>query len=276
MTDPALFRQQTAYTPAEQVIMDYIVTNPQEFLLLSIKEVARRLEVSEATISRFARHAGFDDFKALKNGVASQTLGPADKISASIDESGGDARAFMIKQRDYIETTLEGLDAAQFERAVGAVAGARRVYLHGKGAAGALAELLEFRLKRYGIAVERLASGGSELMEGLAYAGAGDAIVLFGFQRVPVEGQVLIDVGRRCGCTTVIFTDRMVQGGGQKADVILYTYRGEPRAYHSMTSAVALLDALVVAVGARLDGKALEGLDRIRDLKRAYAHLIPR
>lgn len=88
MTDPALFRQQTAYTPAEQVIMDYIVTNPQEFLLLSIKEVARRLEVSEATISRFARHAGFDDFKALKNGVASQTLGPADKISASIDESG--------------------------------------------------------------------------------------------------------------------------------------------------------------------------------------------
>lgn len=276
MTDPALFKQGISYTKSEQVLIDYIITSPQEFLSLSIQELAHRLAVSEATVSRFARHAGFADFKALKAAVGARVIGPADKLSASVGEVGGDARAFLRQQRDYIDTTIEGLDMQMFGRAVEEVAGARRVYLHGKGAAAACAELLRFRLGRYGIGAELLASGGTELMEGLVHAGPGDVLVLFGFQRVPAEGQVLLDYGSKHGCTTILFTDRMVHGDGARADIELYTYRGEPRSYHSMTSAIALIDALVVAVAARLGDEALNTLEDIRNLKRAYAHLLPR
>lgn len=276
MTDPALFRQNVSYTPAEELIIDHIVTNPQDFLVQSIHEVAHLLGVSEATVSRFARHAGFADFKALKAAVASHTLGPADKMSASIDGGGDDARAFLRQQRDNLDKTLEGLDDARFAAAADLLAGARRVAIHGKGAAACVAELLAFRLKRYGIAVEQLSPGGSELLEGLAHMGPGDAIVLFGFQRVPIEGQVLLDYGARNGCTTLLFTDRMVRARERCADIELYTYRGDARSYHSMASAVALVDALVVAVASRLDGAALDELERIRALKRAYERLLPR
>lgn len=276
MTDPTLFKSGVTYTPAEQLIINYVIENPQEFLLQSIQEVARVLEVSDATVSRFARHAGFADFKALKAAVASSTLGPADKMLASIGEGSGDVAAFLRQQRDNIDRTLEGLSTASFDRAAEALAGATCVRIQGKGAASCVADLLAFRFKRYGIAVDVLASGGTELFEGLAHTRSTDVLVTFGFQRVPAEAQVVLEYGAQQGATTVLFTDRMVRGSGSQADIELYTYRGEPRAYHSMASAVALVDALVVAVAARLDSSALEELERIRELKRAYAHLLPR
>lgn len=277
MTDPSLFASGVSYTPAEELIMNHIIESPQEFLLQSIQEVARGLGVSDATVSRFARHAGFADFKALKAAVAARSLGPADKMSASIDGGAGDVRAFLRQQRENLDRTLEGLDVDAFEAAAAALANARRVLIHGKGAAACVAELLRFRLRRYGLAVELLPAGGSELMEGLVHAREGDVLVAFGFQRVPAEDQALLDFGAKAGCTTLLFTDRIVRsGGGPAPDIELYTYRGEPRAYHSMASAVALVDALVVAVGARLDGGALDALEQLKDLKRAYAHFLPR
>ena len=276
MTDPALFKTNTSYTPAEELIINYIIESPQEFLLQSIQEVARGLGISEATVSRFARHAGFADFKALKASVAARSLGPADKMSASIGEGAGDARAFLRQQRENLDRTLGGLDVDAFEAAARALAEARRVFIHGKGAAASVAELLRFRLRRYGLAVELLPAGGSELMEGLVHAQAGDVLVAFGFQRIPAEAQALLDRGAKTGCTTLLFSDRMVRSDGAVADIELYTYRGEARAYHSMASAVALVDALVVAVGAHMDGAALELLGQLKDLKRAYERLLPR
>lgn len=63
MTDPSLFPTGVAYTPAEELIINHIVEKPREFLLQSIQDVAASLGISEATVSRFARHAGFGDFK---------------------------------------------------------------------------------------------------------------------------------------------------------------------------------------------------------------------
>lgn len=202
MTDPSLFPTGVAYTPAEELIINHIVEKPREFLLQSIQDVAASLGISEATVSRFARHAGFGDFKTLKNAVAARSLGPADKMSASIDEGAGDVQAFLRQQRANIDRTLEGLDEESFAKAVHALVAARRIFLHGKGASACVAELLRFRLNRYGMLVELLPAGGTELMEGLVHAGPSDVLVTFGFQRVSPEGQALLDHGEKVGCTT--------------------------------------------------------------------------
>ena len=62
-------------TRAEQKILDYINTNTDAFLFLSIGQLAQRLELSDATVSRFARHVGCRDFKALKSLVLEQSPG---------------------------------------------------------------------------------------------------------------------------------------------------------------------------------------------------------
>lgn len=61
--------------------MDYINTNTDAFLFSSIGQLAQQLELSDATVSRFARHVGCRDFKALKALVMEQASGPAVKMA---------------------------------------------------------------------------------------------------------------------------------------------------------------------------------------------------
>ncbi len=276
MTPISLFKQGVAYTQAEHAIIDFISANPTEFLVMPIQQLAARLGVSDATVSRFARHAGFRDFKELKGAVASSTLGPAEKIAASIEGGTSSATAFLKAQQGYLDVTAQRLDAAAFEHAARALAETELVLVHGKGAARACAELLRFRLSRFGKRVEMLPAGGSELFEGLVHARRGSVLVTFGFSRMPAESRIAIEHARAVGATSVLFTSRALREAGTRADIELVAYRGEPLEYHSMTSAIALVDALVVAVAAHLDGAATDELERLRMLKQHYESTLPR
>lgn len=274
MSPLSLFRDDVTYTDAERTIMDFVATCPAEFLVMSIQQLSARLGISDATVSRFARHAGFRDFKELKSAVAASTLGPAEKIRASI-EGADSACAYLEAQRDNLARTMEAVDEGAFARAADELAAAGRVLLLGKGAAACLVELLGFRLARFGKQVVRLAPG-SDVAEGLALADAGTVLVAFGFQRVPAEVEVALAHAREVGGRSVLFTGRRVLPPAAAADVTLTVYRGEPRDYHSMASAVALIDALVVAVAARLGDEAIRHLDGLKALKRQNESRLPR
>ena len=53
-------------TKSEKKIDDFIENSSEEFLFMTIGEMAGILEVSEATISLYARNMGYRDFKARK------------------------------------------------------------------------------------------------------------------------------------------------------------------------------------------------------------------
>ena len=57
-------------TANETAILEYINRNRDQFLFMNIARLAAELSMSEATVSRFARHVGCRDFKHLKIGRA--------------------------------------------------------------------------------------------------------------------------------------------------------------------------------------------------------------
>ena len=59
--------------PIEQKDLEFISTNRDTFLYLSIGQLARALDMSDATVSRFARHVGCRDYKSLKALVMEQS-----------------------------------------------------------------------------------------------------------------------------------------------------------------------------------------------------------
>ena len=204
--------------------------------------------------------------------MASASLGPAEKIQASIEEAGS-PRAFLAEQRKNIEHTAETLNEEAFAAAANALAASSRVLLLGKGAARSLAELLRFRLARFGKEAVVLEAG-SDVMEGLVRANAETVLLAFGFERVPAEVEVALAHLRSVSGRSILFTGRRLRESG--ADVELVAYRGEPRGYHSMASAVALIDALVVAVAGRMGTGALERLELLKGLKRGNEARLPR
>ena len=133
-----------------------------------------------------------------------------------------------------------------------ALCSARRVFIHGKNASASLAQLLHFRLRRLGLQVSLLPSGGSELLEGLSQVGAKDLVVLFSFSKLSREGRVLLEHSRAAGYRTLAFVGRTCLSAEERADVSLFAYRGTEKEYHSMAAPAALLDALAVAAAERV------------------------
>lgn len=258
-------------TRAEQKILDYINTNPDGFLFSSIGQLAQRLELSDATVSRFARHAGCADFKALKGMVMEQTSGPAAKIAGTLSQDGAfSPAAWLERQRLYLEKTAQQLRPEEFDRGVEAMISARRIFLHGKNASCALAQMLAFRLRRLGLPVVLLPSGGSELLEGLVQAGRGDLVVMFSFSKLSREGRVILEHRRAAGYQTLAFVSRTCIPPEEQADISLFAYRGEEMEYHSMSAPTALLDALVLAAASRLGPRGTDALERLHQLKTTY------
>ncbi|OUP85837.1 hypothetical protein B5F07_04015 [Lachnoclostridium sp. An169] len=289
MNSVYFIREDRDFTRTEQKIINFIIENPESFIHMTIGEVARHIGTSDPTISRFARHCGYDDFKGLKNSVfehiseegdhspAGKLISTIGKLNSAAEEGApGTPENFLRHQQFCIEKTLSFLNPAVLEQAVSAIINADTIYLYAKGAALSMAQLLDFRLRRFGIRTVILPPGSSELFEYMNLFTKRDLVILFGFQKTPREAEVLLKYQSETGFPCIFFTSRLYHSFSSASDIItLYVYRGEPSDYHSMAAPAALLDALVVMIGAKLENSG-ENLDRLYQLKEHYREDIPR
>lgn len=79
-----------------------------------------------------------------------------------------------------------------------------------------------------------------------------------------------MDYQKRAGYRTILFTSRAYQEEKNRGDINLYIYRGEENEYHSMSTPVAVVEALVLAVSAGMGVAAVDRLETIRKLKGEY------
>lgn len=260
-------------TMAERSILEYIETHREEFLFMTIGQLAEQLGVSEATISRFAKHVGCQDFKRLKNLVILQSnpAGAAGKMAATIaGKEEFTPAGYLAYQQECLQKTIEAIEENTFEKAIKAITEAHHVFIHAKSASASMGQLLMFRLKRIGIPVSLLPSAGSEMLEGLARVTKDDLVIMFSFSKVSWEGRTILKEQEQTGFQTIAFTSRLHMKQSECADMNLYVYRGEEQEYHSMTAAAAVVDALIVGLSKTAGAESAKQLKRIRELKKKY------
>ena len=261
------------YTKSDEKILEFMESHTDEFLFMSIGEVAKRLEVSEATISRAARHLGYRDFKEMKNEIIGQKTGKgaAGKIAGTLLKTQGfDIGKWFAMQQECLSSTLENFDQKEFSRAVSQIQSARNIYIHGKNASASSAQLLFFRRRRLGYKVFMVPSGGSEVIEGIVHAGEGDLVIIFSYSKVSVEGKMILEYAKTAGYTTMAFPSRLYAPQEQRADINLYVYRGEKEEFHSMTAPAAMIDALILALSEKDQGDTAQNLLKIQKLKEKF------
>ena len=59
---------------AEKKIADYIMENKKEVVDMTVAELARASDTSDATVSRFCRRCGFKVFQSLKMAIAKEVM----------------------------------------------------------------------------------------------------------------------------------------------------------------------------------------------------------
>jgi len=166
-----------------------------------------------------------------------------------------------------LQETLQAVSYPDFHKAVELILGARKVFLIGLNASMALAYLLHFRLVRVKKDTHWIfLTGGTSLLEQLAFMESADVLITIDFLQVPREIQTALQHAKKIGVPILGITDFPSSPIAKAADVCLYAKRGLHTTVNSLTPAFSLVNALAIAVGwaKKSDSiKALTDLDTL-------------
>lgn len=273
------FQAQTDDLTASQIkILDYINKQIDRIPFLSIDTAAREIGVSNATLTRFTKKMGYGSFKEMKQTLLkNQQISPAEKLKNSAVRNGILTEDLVIyKELDHLVETMNHLDILSLEKAVRLILDSKRIFIFAKGASYGLGHLLSFRLNRFDLQVILVPSSGSDIFEQLNNVHSQDLAILFGFGTVPKEIQVVIDYAKTHTVSSILFTDTLSRRKELSGDLNFYISRGKPKEYHSMASAAALIDTLVVELSKKIPPASQQQLEQLYQLKEAYKKDIPR
>ena len=258
---------------AQRRLGRYLQNDSSALLLSNVNDLAQAVGVSKATVVRFAKtlgYAGFPEFKRDIQKEMRRKLRAADRMKETFAELGDDENIFAkLIKRDIqlLQETLRAASFTDFQKAVEVILKARKVFLIGLNASTALAYILYFRLVR----VKKDAhwiflTGGTSLLEQLAFMDQSDVLIAIDFLQVPREVQTALQHAKKIGTPILGITDFPSSPIARAADVCLYAKRGLHSSVNSMTPAFSLVNALAIAVGwaKQADSiKALTDLDKL-------------
>jgi DNA-binding MurR/RpiR family transcriptional regulator len=258
---------------AQKRLGDYLQNDSSALVLSNVSELARAVGVSKSTVVRFAKSLGYKGFPEVQREIHKEMrrkLRAADRMEETFAELGNDENIFAkLIKRDIqlLEETLQAASFADFHKAVEIIWRARKVFLIGLNASMALAYLLHFRLMR----VKKDAhwiflTGGTSLLEQLAFMDRRDVLIAIDFLQVPREVQTALQHARKIGVPVLGITDFPSSPIARAANICLYAKRGLHSSVNSLTPAFSLVNALAIAVGwaKKADSiKALTDLDKL-------------
>jgi RpiR family carbohydrate utilization transcriptional regulator len=142
--------------PALKKIADYILAHPQKVKLLRIKDLASTCGVAEATVTRFVKKIGLNNFQELKINIAEITTEKAvEKEAVYEDITKGDSIKSIIEKiiainNKALNDTKMLLDIKEIKKAITAIDNARKINIYGAGGSYLTAENARIRFYRIG------------------------------------------------------------------------------------------------------------------------------
>ena len=263
---------------AQKRLGHYLQTDSSAFLLSNVSDLARAVGVSKATVVRFAQSLGYKGFPEFKRDIQQELrrkLRAADRMEETFAEldNGENIFAKLIK-RDILllEETLQAASFPDFHKAVEIILSARKVFLVGLNASMALAYLLHFRLVRVKKETHWIfLTGGTSLLEQLAFMDGTDVLIAIDFLQVPREVQTALQHAKKVGAPILGITDFPTSPIARAADVCLYAKRGLHTTVNSLTPAFSLVNALAIAVVWAKKADSIKALTDLDELLEAQA-----
>ncbi len=135
-------------TQSEKIIADFFMKNKEDGDF-TIKELANRIFVSEASISRFAKKCGFDGYREFLYRYKESLRDGREDVALS-------TKTVMDTYQDLLNRTCCLMDEAQIARIVRYMDGCRRVIACGIGSSGLAVSEMESRFMRIGVDIDSL------------------------------------------------------------------------------------------------------------------------
>jgi DNA-binding MurR/RpiR family transcriptional regulator len=260
-------------TKSEKRIAEYLRVNQDESAFLSAGEIADRLDLSEATLVRFARSLGFDSYPAMRE-ILQENFRRRVTHSARLRSRLGDLREtgdiferLVASEIDYLTEALQTLDRSALNAAVELLRTHQRVFVFGLGPSVSLVDLLNIRLTRSARHVIPLQTSGREMLEPMLMMNRDDLLIAIGFYNLTPNLQMVLEYANQHQTPVILVTDTLGPMVGNRVDVILSARRGPISAFHSLTVPMTIINALLLALSLVDQEKVMANLDKLDQLR---------
>jgi len=262
-------------TKSEKRIANYLRKHQEECAFLSAAELASQLELSEATMVRFARSMGFDSYPEMRK-LLQITYRQRVTHSARLRGRLGDLREtgdvferLVVSDIDYMTQALETVDRNEMQRAVELFQTHKRIFVFGVGPSITLVDLMELRLCRFGWQVIPLRTGGREILDPLLLLTENDLLFTICFFDVSPTLHLVLDFAKEVHCPVIMLTDTLGPIVGDKADVVLAAKRGPMSEFHSLVVPMTIINSLLLSIASE-EKNVMENLDKLDQLRERF------
>ena len=258
--------KQDVLTKSERRVAEWFERNLEQFAFLTVNEVSRQTEVSEATIVRFARKLGFESYSALQREVqfaVQRQFSLGDRLQQTLEDGDeGPLRRAYRRDLDNLRRTYEQADEATFAEAVEAIAKARRVGVVGLRASAGAAVYLSFALNLLRPEVALIRQDLDHVHDQLLDFSPQDALIAVSLARPARKTLETVQEAKQLyGVTVVALTNSAVSPLARHADHVLIV-AGEGT-FNSYAATFSIAGALLDAVAATLRDTATARLRRL-------------
>ena len=265
------------FSKSQKKIASFLLSDHDHAAFMKAAELAARLGVSEATIVRFASALGFEGFPQLRKflqNILRDKVSPAVRMQNKLEDlrrGEGHILSQMIEMETRsISEIGHTVHTEDFDAAVAAFLGAKRIFAFGNGPSRMLAELLELRLNRFGITTVALAESGRDLLEKLLLLKPGDVLFATAFARITGELVAVLKHAKRLGCECVLLTDIADPDLFSYADTVMSVKRGPIHSFHSLSAPMTVINALILAIAMAKPDESLRSLAELENFRKEY------
>ncbi|MGV1794103.1 SIS domain-containing protein [Rhizobium lusitanum] len=238
---------------SERRVALWVLENVDAAIRNSMSAIAQATDVSDTTVLRMCRTAGFEGFTDLKLALAQE---PRDRRGeAGSEPQASDLQAAVRLFRavaQAVSDTQGVLDETTFTKALDLIAGARHILVGGVGGSGIVAQALYQRCVRLGLRCDAPVDSQLQIMHS-ALTGPGDLVVVISYSGITSDPVLILQEAKSRGAATLCITGNSASPLARLADVVLVSVSheqgSEPMA--AQIAQMALIDALYSALVAR-------------------------
>lgn len=263
--------------PATLKVLRFIEANPGLAVAGSAADLARRMDLSDASVIRAVQALGFEGMGGLRRALASALEGqsPAARMRRTLQDAGADSgRAIDLAldaHKEAFAALRSGVARERLLMAAGVLGGAERIVVFGIGPSALLAGYAVTLLGRAGRRARALDATGIGLADQLMDLRTGDGVLLLAYGRAYREVTATIAEARRLALPVVLVTDSPESGLARMADVVVPAARGRSGRVALHGATLVVLEALVLGLAAIDRPRALAALERLNELRKAVS-----
>ena len=260
-----------ALTPEAQKAARYVLENPNDVGVSTVREIAEAAKVKPNTFVRMARQVGFEgyeDFRApFRDAIRQGTVSFPDRARwlQEIRKSGdlGGLYADMAEAAiRNVEDTFAGIDAEAMKVAAEAIWASRQVFTLGVGVNNANARNFTYLASTGMTQFHAIPRPGSTAVDDLAWADKRDVLIAMSMRPYRTEVIAALEVAREQGMTIIGLSDSPASPIIRAADHGFVVAVDTPQFFPSSVSAIALLETLLSFVIAVASEEIIERVEK--------------